>query len=475
MPWVPRLRNNPHLSGTDLDVKLTFMETDGIIPLVLFHDDQVLGYPDRIPEMAKTLKARKIPYGFIEFAEQKGDKAFMAAMDTSIVRLHGISKEEMEERVTVGTALERFARAARERGIRLLLVRPYYQSGPGLSVLDNHIRTIKALDDRVQADGYTMGFPKPLRPWHVPGVVLAFLFAGVVAGLIVAKFSVVRLQPWMIGIAVGFGLFLWILPPAMGAPYLGRQLGALFGAIAFPILGIVTVFQKPPRTGSPSVISQSIAMVMLCTAIAAIGAVMTVGLLSDLRFLLGIKHFVGIKLSFAAVPVAVAVIYGLIWPGRIVTLKDGKDLLRKIRGLTDQPATVGIILLLGLLGLAMLLLLIRSSNTSGFVPVAERLSRSWLENLLEVRPRTKEFLIGYPALFMAAVLFLKNRRTFLWLFLAAGSTALASLVNSFAHTHTPLEISIIRSVSGLILGLVVGIIWYGIYEGGRKVARSFRS
>ena len=84
--------------------------------------------------------------------------------------------------------------------------------------------------------------------------------------------------------------------------------------------------------------------------------------------------------------------------------------------------------------------------------------RDGLERALYARPRTKEFLLAFPAL----ALFLTAREHNLPLpALPLGVLAevgATSVVNTFCHLFTPLRVSLIRTLLGAALGLVLGLI-----------------
>jgi hypothetical protein len=107
---------------------------------------------------------------------------------------------------------------------------------------------------------------------------------------------------------------------------------------------------------------------------------------------------------------------------------------------------------------ALALLIARSGNFIIPVPGVEKYFRSWLEIVMSVRPRTKEFLIGYPALMLAAWYFARGERTWLWLLATAGAVASTSVFNTFSHIHTPLLISLVRTLNALVLGVLIGLV-----------------
>ena len=87
--------------------------------------------------------------------------------------------------------------------------------------------------------------------------------------------------------------------------------------------------------------------------------------------------------------------------------------------------------------------------------------RQMLKDIFGTRPRTKEFLIGYPMI-MCLIYFGKHK---LYIPLSVLATVgPVSVINTFTHTHTPLMISIKRSLWGVVVGFVIGLILIGIVK-----------
>jgi hypothetical protein len=139
------------------------------------------------------------------------------------------------------------------------------------------------------------------------------------------------------------------------------------------------------------------------------------------------------------------------------------DLRRRIHPesfthIMKRPSLWGELCIVGCFAAAALILTIRSDNVSS-VPGWEMSFRDMLEQVMWIRPRTKEFLVGYPCLVLYHAFvhrgWLPRYREILRI---GACVAFASAVNTFCHFHTLLPISALRVVNGWILGLVVGFI-----------------
>ena len=124
----------------------------------------------------------------------------------------------------------------------------------------------------------------------------------------------------------------------------------------------------------------------------------------------------------------------------------------------DHPVKLGVALAAGFMAVAVAIYVMRTGNEGMTVSGAELQFRSLLDQLLGVRPRTKEFLLGHPALLLLLLYGYKDNRFLPLLLLAA--IGQASLVNTFAHIHTPLWVSMLRAFNGLWLGILLGLAVY---------------
>jgi ABC-type nitrate/sulfonate/bicarbonate transport system permease component len=88
-----------------------------------------------------------------------------------------------------------------------------------------------------------------------------------------------------------------------------------------------------------------------------------------------------------------------------------------------------------------------------------------------VRPRFKE-LLGHPL----AVLGLTGSAWPAWIrggLLTGGVIAQASILNSFSHYHTPVLISLQRTLIALALGLVIGLVLAPLAGAAVRIGRAW--
>jgi hypothetical protein len=242
---------------------------------------------------------------------------------------------------------------------------------------------------------------------------------------------------------------------------LARQAAALVAAVSLPVLGVLCHREKPPRG-----LGTALARFALTTVVSLAGAAMVVGLLGEVGFMLSLDKFLGTKAAHLAPPLLVAVALWWSFRGREGSLRD-----------LASPVTWwqlgGLVIILGLA----YIYTVRTGNEGvGLVFGWEREFRRWLDAVLVVRPRTKEFLLGHPALLLGYYLGHRRYRALLWV---AGAIGQASIINTFAHVHTPLAVALLRVVNGLWLGLALGLVavlvWRWWLETNGRRSRSLRT
>ncbi|MEW6662936.1 MAG: DUF5693 family protein [Bacillota bacterium] len=413
--------------------------------VLLFNDGVIPGHPVQTPELAQEVKRLGVPVGLIEFFNQKGLDQLALAVDKNAVRLHTIPQREMAV-MSQTRAVDRFVLAATERNMRVLFVRLFFKGDPDFW-LNANTSFLSALRRELAAKGFSFGPPAPFG--SVPGsrLFLLVIGLGVLAGGVLLAQSI---GLGALGTLLGLlGAVTWAGLLALGYTTEGRQMMAFLAAVIFPTLAVVLGMRG--RAGTPA---GAVVLLLIMTIITLTGALLVVGLLADRSFLLKIHQFLGVKAAHLA-PLALMAFFLAAWPLR--------DRWRQgIRDFLEMPISVKHLLLAGVAIALVIVYVTRTGNEGGaLVTGLEQKMRRFLDIALVVRPRTKEFLIGHPAMLMALFLGYRHRRMPLAL---VGGIGQVSLLNTFTHLHTPLGVSLLRTVNGLWVGVLIGLVLILLYR-----------
>ncbi|MCL4441643.1 MAG: DUF5693 family protein, partial [Firmicutes bacterium] len=282
-----------------------------------------------------------------------------------------------------------------------------------------------------------------LPPVPVSRPLVLIIGLGVIAGglLLLEKLRGDRLVP-TVGAA---SVLLWVAVLYFDL-VLARKLMSLVSVIIFPTLALISYVKREGL--SPGAAVWCFIKISLFSLL---GALFMVGMLADAAFMLKLDQFAGVKLAHV-IPLLVVLLYF-----SLVVAK-GAALPEKVKGLLNQPVLLGVALAGALMAVAMIVYVARTGNEAMTVSGLELQFRSLLDQILGVRPRTKEFLLGHPALLLVLLFGYRDNR-FLPLLLL-GAIGQASLVNTFAHIHTPLLVSLMRAFHGIWLGILLGLAVY---------------
>ena len=208
--------------------------------------------------------------------------------------------------------------------------------------------------------------------------------------------------------------------------------------------------------GYIGIFGESVILLWVCGAFSLIGALYVSGLLSDIRFLLEMEIFRGVKLTFVLPIIFISLIYIQRFPFFGKTVSDGHDFIRFVKKFCQVDIKLGLLVLLGALGVAGFVFVGRSGNNGAPVPHFEIVLRRFLESIMYARPREKEFLLGHPAVFLSLVaLYKKWPQIIHYLLIVAVTVGQGSIVETFAHMRSPFILSLIRGIDGLAVGTIV--------------------
>lgn len=443
---------------------------------ILFEGESVKGFTDdadtgSLTAFADLLKERGMGIAAIENikAQQKGFGKLAYLLDYNVARLYSLS--EGDSGLSPEVIADRFALATKDRNIRML----YLNTIPSRDTtaaqikdtLDNLVTSLSGPDGAVQKiedNGFTLGQAEAFdvvdssyQRYFKLGAVIGAV--SMVALLVSYFIPWLTLAAWILGLAGSAGLLLL-------KPQLFEQALALAVAISAPTVATVLAVRKINEQGPPLRINKLTYAVMspgrrlahslvlyIKTALISLSAVpFVIALLNNVTYSLVLNQFRGVSLLHLA-PIGLTALYVLLYRGEFAFNKTGK-LLR-------TPVTLAMVIAAGVLGVLGMYYLSRTGN-SGSVSSIEMTFRTFLENTVGVRPRNKEFLLAHPLFILGAFMAYKYRNAaFIMIVAVIGQL---SMVDTFAHIHTPVLISLIRGLLGLGLGLIIGLIAVAVWQ-----------
>lgn len=456
------------------DVKSVFDRIDQAgapVSGIYFVGEEVLGFPDQLPMVAAEMKKRGITLGMLEhytqlqFKMQDGMFDLAELSGFTAARVHQLLKVE-QPKLSMQEAVHRQVLGSRERNIRVQYLKIYERPLPGKNLTETHVAYVSGVKQGLTDFGVPTGpattFP-PYRP-HT-GLLLLVTLGTVAAGVLLLSVVIpvpLRLQ---YGLLAVFFLVLG-LPLLFGSATLVRQITAFGSSILFPVLAMTCQMdcwrKSAPRGGASLrlIVKDGLVGISRTFLLALIGGFYLSAILSDTKFFLEMEIFRGVKLTFVLPLLLVSIVYLTrfnLFPG--VDADDSRHLWQKLLHVLDYPAYIKTLLAFGVAAGAAYVFVGRSGHSAGLpVPDAEIKLRRFLEVAMYARPREKEFLIGHPA-FMLAVMALYRGwpRFFHYACVVAATIAMGSLVETFAHMRTPVLMSLIRGVDGVIFGALLGI------------------
>lgn len=487
-------------NADEVDKQLAVLKSYGVTR-ILFDGDKVKGYTDQAEE--NSLYAfgdllNKYGMGIVTIENLKKPQSGMTQLGYltgyNVTRLYSLSEGDATA-ASPETIVDRFLLAAKDRNIRMFFINAGVQSSSEKSAVVNSLSNLylalKGPDGAVQklaAAGFEPGIAQPFEAQHPTWAkplkaVVALGAVAIIALLIAAFIPGVAIPVFILGLIGSAGLY--VLKPALMEQ--GLALGA---GIAAPTLALVWAMNRVyahtegkqravggadwrargtyaeeaaagsafgvkwvfEGMGAGQRFGKAIKLFVVTVLISLCGIPFVFGLLNNISYSLVLQQFRGVSLLHLA-PIALVAVY--------VVLYTGASPVARLKNLLSLPIKVWWIVAALIVGAAGIYYLSRTGN-SGEASAIELIFRNWLEGTFGVRPRTKEFLLAHPLLLLGLFLALRYRAG--WVFIIVGAIGQLSMVDTFAHIHTPLYISIIRVLLGLGLGFVIGCILIGVWQ-----------
>ena len=519
------LTNGPFISEASIQTLFSTVSDWKNISAVIFSGDSILGYPDFLDSVRRQLDIKGVKLGIVEFLNQDGLSEVTKNLYQKIVRVHAISPEEVVAikeggGLDVSRLITRFQRAVKERNVRLLYIRlPFISGSSGNLQIQSNLDYIRGIKAAILGSNFGTDFSQPFKPLPASLNLIRlpiFLVVLILPLWLISLYRSISLsfyplrKPHPLGgnekiksslarrgsdvsseLSNGVSYFYLFASLALILFFwqerLFIQIVALIAALSFPLLALTFGLLLPEssilRTHKQGNILRAVWLFLKVTIITIFGGLLIACLLSRLDFMLKVHQFRGVKASFI-LPLIMGLFLLSGWGEQ--SLKE-KGLIRfyvgKVSEFLSRKVEFRHLLIFSILALGGIVLLLRSGNYPGpFLWEVESRAREILEKLLIVRPRIKEFFIGHPLMILGIYLYLKSKsgkeenlglKAKSWQsFVILGLIGQVSIINSFCHAHTPLVISLTRTINGVWLGIIIGILLVSIIR--RSTRERFR-
>ncbi len=476
--FVPRIQDDERFAAPEIDrIFASFRRGERPTTVIFFGQrNEVLGYPDHIPEVAAAFKRTGLNFGAIEIYDklqvQKGSDELATKAIARTTRVQAISKAELDK-LDFDTVVARYLLGVRERNVRLVYLRPYLHAYNGMSLQATNVELVRQIAAGLVARGFTLGRATPVPGFRINPLVIAIVSLAVPAIVVLLFEAFGKRRANIAYIAFGIDLLLVLGGYVSHHDLIARKMLALLGAIGFATMGFVAIpraFTLPPGPTLGANILAGLRTVGVAMAFAAAGALVVVGLVSTPLLMEEIDRFTGIKAVIVVPPLLAFLLY-------IYTRRFGAE-PASVATSAMSPVRVYQLITFVVLAGAAFIYVSRSGNQSDVSPTAFEIAlRSNLTQILGVRPRFKEFAIGIPLLMLLPALRLEHKRAVGWLFAICAAIGTSDIVDTFSHLHTPLVASLVRVFNGAIVGIVIGVALIAVYravEGRARIAEGRR-
>ena len=424
--------------------------------------DGLPGYPDNLNLVADTLLAAGWNLGVTEAPQelgnidQPGTRQLSEAMGQPSVRLYSVPPWLLQQ-YSPDEAVTSLVGSVEERNLRILYLHPL-QAGPDavsgtVALYGNVVRVLRA-------HGFQLGPPRPLPTVRVTAAQRVLQSLAVAAtGLLLLDLLFPELRRYGYWPPAALCAAACVL--ALGSPRLSVEIvgvaASSFGGLAMCYAAhLWRRWHWPDRPSWGQVWARAAAALVVMSGITSAGALILATLMGDTPHLLGWEYFHGVKVTYLSIPLLALLAFGV-----AVGFEEGAPggLWAQGTRLIGRPVRWKHVFVIGLASAVGAIYLVRSGNVrTASVPPLELHMRDALQQMLTYRPREKEFLVGYPSMFLAMYGAARRHRWAFLVFLLGASVSQVSVVDTFEHAHTPVLYSLSRELVGLAMGLATGAV-----------------
>ncbi|MDO4710396.1 MAG: DUF5693 family protein [Peptostreptococcaceae bacterium] len=471
---------------------------------IFFTGTKVLGFdpselktkeekPLSIEQLAKGLDDRNIALGFIEsssqggYLETEGMQTLARSMEyeaTGNYLTWDFIQTKFDYKIPFHHNGEEitniFFRGITTRNIRIIALKPFVAEGRYVPDPKAYQKVLDDLAARLKPHGIKPGPLKTMSYLNPSPYLKIFVGIGIIAsGLIILDNLFLTDRKWLYGLMLFGSLCTAAVYVKIGMLQGIADKGlALLGAISMPTIALFVLMSiLKQKYSSRKIFAKgksfiySIGTVCLLLFVCLGGAWFEIAMLAHSKFLLGLDAFSGVKFS-QMIPMLMAPIVFVAYYGYKRGYRSGEVGISAgdIHRFFTDHIRIWQVMLLGIAAMTLMVLMTRSGNTSGEPSLVEALLRNGLEFIFPARPRTKAIFVGIPALILLFYhAYQKRYEAVAWIFAFIGSIALVNTVNTFSHMKAPIYLSMVRTISEVIVGTIVGSILIIFEELVRKL------
>jgi hypothetical protein len=420
-------------------------------------------------DLARLLNKYNIGISVVEMLQTdvKGLPQLAQLINNNVVRIHSITENDVT--IEPEVLRDRIVLAVEDRNIRIVFlnaVLKYVAERNRIidTIADRNLEEALVGEDGVVQSLKNAGFTfAKAEPFQLKTVPFEKVFTALIAlGCMALGLALVsHFAPTYVNKSLIIGLILVPILLILSETTLYKIL-ALLAAVSSPTLAMIYML-KFLRQGTSSIIRVILIFVATCAG-SMIGSLFVIGLLSGVTYMIVLNQFAGVNVLHL-MPILLMAIYILFYFGKQTAV----ERVDAARDFLQKPVSIMWAGAAAVVGAMALYYLSRTGNTGQAIDL-EMVVRRFLEENIGVRPRIKEFLFAHPLFIFAAYLYYRYKQAvFLFVFATMGQL---SIVSTFTHLHTPLTVSSLRVLYGMIGGILVALlaimIWKLLEKGWNK-------
>ncbi|WP_313341283.1 DUF5693 family protein [Sedimentibacter sp.] len=445
--------------------------------IYLLGSKEILGYPENEQSILDYVKENNIAIALIENSTQrehldgKGLNKLVENSGYSAMRVFTMwdyirernkyynyeGAEEIENTMF---------RAITERNIRAIYFKPFFEeqkSNKYLTDAEEYERTFSSLKNRLSEHNIKLGKAEPMKEFHVGSKRLSVLAFGITLAAVLLFIKMFNIKDSRANY-----LYLFAVPAAF-IPLVARGIAekgfAFAAAVIFSGLGIYfymaqikKIYGETKKYSFINIISYSTLILTGAVIISLVGAIFLDAMLADVKYFLEMDIFRGVKFA-QILPFGIFIVMFIIYFMNKEEDESVKSVVKTTARFLNKEVKIYYGIIVGIIGAAAYIYISRTGHETNIQPSSiEMISRNFMEYVLLARPRTKEFLIAFPAIFAAVYAASKKSEFFTGVFMLAAAMGTSSIINTFSHLRTPIYLSLARTVIALGFGIAIGII-----------------